>query len=135
MTTSQRYYFNHGVTFGPKARRMLKTEAAWLAGLFDGEGSIYVAKSKARSGDGPGSLQLTIVNTNLELLSKVCEVVGCGSVNKSGKPVKPNHSQKYHWKCSGMNAAKLLFQMLPWLVVKRERAVEVIALHMTIDPS
>ena len=125
---------NLGVTFGPKLRRMKKTDVAWLAGLFDGEGTLYVQPTGSKSGVGTGCANLIIVNTNLELLSKVCEITGVGLVSKSGKPQKSNHAQKYHWKCYGMNAVELLCRMLPWLIVKREKAIQVITLYL-IDPS
>jgi hypothetical protein len=103
-----------------------------LAGLFDGEGCILNSK-KAQ---GHFCLRIVIGMNNLEILSRVVEVTGCGTINKRGKPKQKNHAQTYAWQCHGANAASVLQQILPWLIVKQDKAIEMIAEYtITIDPA
>ena len=75
----------------------MKSEAdiAYIAGLFDGEGSIYYArrkeKKKAHNGEGyrysnSQRISMEITMTDRSVLQWVHEVLGCGSLVK--KPRK-----------------------------------------------
>jgi hypothetical protein len=100
---------------GP-ARDLEPTEAAWLAGLVDGEGSIVFPK--------PGSLhslRLSVCNTYEPLMTKILEVVGTGSIVR--KKYTNHYKDTFYWQCYGDNARKLIQAMLPWLIVKQERAL------------
>lgn len=100
---------------------MSATDAAWLAGLFDGEGSIvFVHKDRATP-----SCRITITSTCYPLLERVKEVAGVGQiiVQRRAGHVRPNHLASWHWQTYSANAINLLEQMLPWLIVKREKAL------------
>lgn len=93
-------------------------EATWLAGLFDGEGSVIFPKGR------PSSVRITISNTNLDLLNRVEEVTGTGRIIIASRVANnPKHKQAYWWQSYGNQARSLLRQMLPWLIVKREKAL------------
>ena len=73
-------YLRYGVRF------LGEVEKAWLAGVIDGEGSIFI--SKVRSGKTEKSRRcffykphLSVANSNQDFLNKVREVIGKGSVN------------------------------------------------------
>jgi hypothetical protein len=103
-----------------QARRLTKTEAAWLAGLFDGEGSIiFVHKDRPTP-----SVRITISNTYYPLLLRIQEVTGVGRliVHHRAGTGNPKHSASWNWQTYSANARDLLQQMLPWLIVKREKA-------------
>jgi hypothetical protein len=116
-------HWNHGRSFGPKAHRLKKYEATWFAALMDGEGSIINSK-KSTGGFCP---RLWIGMTSLEMLSRVVEVTGVGTINLHSKPRKPNHAQAYTWRCDGANAISLLNQILPYLIIKQEKAIQMIS--------
>lgn len=94
-----------------------REEAAWLAGLFDGEGCISQPRKEHRA-----SLRLTITNTHYGLLERILEVAGVGKIIDHKAPTD-RHSQTWNWQCYSDNARDLLRQMLPWLIVKREKAL------------
>lgn len=101
------------------ARIMDPIEAAWLAGVFDGEGNI------AHPRKGRPGVRLTVNNTCEPFVQRILEVVATGSIFY--RPSKnPRHSDQWVWQCHAENARILLRQMLPWLIVKREKAEEVL---------
>lgn len=107
-------------------RTLRDTEAAWLAGLFDGEGSLVNVN---RSGGG-FSLRMTIVNTHRPLLERVATIVGGGTIHDLSRyKTNTRHTTAYVWQCYSENAKYLLRQMLPWLIVKRDKAVAALAGH------
>jgi hypothetical protein len=85
----------------------------------DGEGSI-VAVKRSRNGV---SWRMSIFNTNYELLERIATVAGTGNIINHPR-AEAHHKPSWYWACYGDNAKHLLRQLLPWLIVKRERAQE-----------
>ena len=98
-------------------REMSDPEAAWLAGVFDGEGSLVFY----RRPNGKTGWAISIVNTCQELLDRCQVVTGAGYFGS--KRVNSGNKPQYTWMVQRQrNIASLLRQMLPWLIVKREKA-------------
>jgi intein/homing endonuclease len=106
-----------------KPRNMTKGERMWLAGLFDGEGSIIFYKSLSKH----DCIRISITNTVKELMDKVQEIIGIGNIYARPIPENPKHNRCWHWQCHGGNARIILRQILPWLIVKKEKATKVLA--------
>ena len=101
----------------PTPNSLTDVEAAWLAGLFDGEGSIIFAKNRPAK-----NVRITITNCCHFLVERVLEVTGTGSIIDMGNERRnPNHSPSWNWACYGENARILLRRMEPWLIAKREK--------------
>lgn len=66
---------------------MTRTDWAWLAGLFEGEGCI--------SFTGRNSVCLAIVGTDRDIIERCRELTGVGRINEV--PRLPNKTQ-WHWK-------------------------------------
>jgi len=98
-----------------KPKNMLKGERMWLAGLLDGEGSIIKTGRKLEG------TRIVVNNTVKELLDRIKEIAGVGYIY-SKIPKNPKHIQTYWWQVCGENARIILKQILPWLIVKREKA-------------
>ena len=91
---------------------MSPTEAAYFAGLLDGEGTILVWQRKDRLASRL-SIRAVIVNTDYPVMEWLAEHVG-GNVND--KPI-------WSWTVNGPNAVSVLKQALPYLVIKRAKAI------------
>lgn len=102
--------------------RMNTHDAAWLAGLFDGEGWISWPNPKCVS-----TFRIGIASTSRELLEKVQAVTGTGRLKERDR-TNENHSRFYVWYCYSGNASTILRQILPWLIVKKASAEVVIGI-------
>lgn len=87
-------------------------QAAYIAGLFDGEGSIYFAKrpEKKKKHKGPGfrysnsqRISMEITMTDQSVLKWVHEVLGVGTLNKKPRKGFRKDGTKYlmQWKWRG----------------------------------
>ena len=79
---------------------MTIAEAAYIAGLFDGEGSITYKKYKEKKKTGTYNcwrIVMEISMTDQSVLIWLTEVLGCGTLRK--KPRK-GHKMQWRWRCS-----------------------------------
>jgi hypothetical protein len=115
------------------------TDKAYLAGLFDGEGSIYFTRrpEKKRKHKGKGfrvsnslRLSMEITMTDQSVVRWVHEVVGCGTVNK--KPRKglrkdgTKYLMQYKWRCTFRDAYYVCCMIWPWAHTKLPKINEII---------
>lgn len=100
-----------------EARQMTEAEAAWLAGVIDGEGSIVQVRARGRT------WRLVVYNTSHPFMLRVLEVAGCGRLAER-KRIADHHKRCWVWTCYGPRTRALCRQMLPWLIVKRDKALQ-----------
>lgn len=101
--------------------KMSEINKAWLAGLLDGEGTIVFYQSPSNH----EVYRISIGNTFRKLIDKIFEVSGIGKIT-TYKSRNPKHNQVWYWNVCGENAKLLLKQMLPYLIVKKEKALKII---------
>ena len=100
--------------------KLLETEKAYIAGLFDGEGCVSIIKDD-RTGQGnhksPSySLILIISNNNKEVLEWLNKKTGIGNL------AKRKNQRLYDWKLSRKGTEIFLNKIYPYLIIKREQA-------------
>lgn len=83
---------------------------AYLAGIFDGEGSVYL---------NDGRWRVCVVNNYGRIPERFKERFG-GSLRER-KPGKPHHKVAWDWTGSGYSAQRMAEALLPFLEIKRER--------------
>jgi hypothetical protein len=106
---------------GNPRRGVTDTDRAYLAGILDGEGAIMLcARSKAQG----WHLRVEVTNCDRRMLDWLAERWG-------GKPrvtwrneaiVRPNWRTKYSWARDARSAVPVLFDALPYLVIKKRHA-------------
>jgi hypothetical protein len=102
---------------------MSKEDAAYLAGLIDGEGCIGTYWRKdGNAGKGCQLLTVAFCMTDREVLDWVADVTRLGKVHPVKAQRKKNHSQAYNWRCCSEGAATLLEQTEPYLRIKEKIA-------------
>lgn len=121
----------HGIKMrncGPLSPRTVKklseTEASYLAGIIDGEGSIFMQKIR-NAIDGVSPL-ITVRNTDGKLAKYLISIGGGINWEKerfdkrfgtTGKPC-------FHWYCRRLlDIGYVIRKILPYLVIKREKAL------------
>ena len=114
----------------PFPKTISSLDAAYLAGIVDGEGCIMVLdRTATRKNSTRPTISLTIGNTYLPLLQWIASVTGCGSIESYssvtpyGNPGKDAHT----WRLTSISAACVLKQIKPFLLEKRGRAEAAIA--------
>lgn len=102
-------------------KKLSETDAAWLAGFVDGEGTI----ASARGGRGGRYItwKLSVPNTHYGSLQHCLDVTNVGSITPR-MGIGDNRKPIWHWQVfSQANIASILRQILPYLVIKREAAL------------
>jgi predicted component of type VI protein secretion system len=111
---------------------MIDTEKAWLAGIIDGEGSIFVMKQKRkdRERDTNYILRVSVQSTD-SYMAQACRDLAGGPVIFEQQDKRPNQSNTLKWELSGKKAAAVLEEVLPFLRVKQEQALLAIEFQKT----
>ena len=120
------------------------TDIAYIAGLFDGEGSIYYArrpeKKKKHTGKGYRTtvsqrISMEITMKDQSVIRWVHEVLGCGTVNK--KPRKglrkdgTKYLMQYKWRCTFRDAYYVCVLLFPYAHTKLEKIQKIIEHYST----
>jgi len=117
-----------------------ESDAAYIAGLFDGEGSINFTrrpeKKKKHKGDGyriSNSMRISmeISMTDRSVLLWVLEVLGCGTLtDKPRKGLRKNGTKylmQYRWRCTFRDAFYVCCILWPYAHTKLPKIQQVIA--------
>jgi len=115
------------------------TDKAYIAGLFDGEGSIHFKrgpeKKKKHKGRGhriSNSLRLSmeVTMTDKSVLLWLHEVLGCGTLTKKprkGKRVDGTpYLMQWRWRCTFRDAYYVCCLIWPWAHTKLPKIQQVI---------
>ena len=119
----------------------MKSEAdiAYIAGLFDGEGSIYYArrkeKKKAHNGEAyrysnSQRISMEITMTDRSVLQWVHEVLGCGTLVKKPRKGLRKDGTKYlmqwKWRCTFRDAYYVCMLLFPYAHTKLPKIQQII---------
>ena len=113
---------------------MTEAEAAYIAGLFDGEGTITYKKYKEKKKNGTYDcwrISMEIAMTDRSVLVWLTEVLGCGTLNK--KPRKNGHKMQYRWRCVFRDAFHVCCVIWPFAHVKLSKIQQVIEHYSSIQ--
>lgn len=112
-------------------RKLTSDEAAYLAGLIDGEGTIALTRHHPRE---ERQLSITISNTERPLLEYVRMIVGAGHVTNK-RVYQPEHTPGVTYTLNNRQALNLLEQIAPYLrTYKAERASLILRDYVRLTP-
>ncbi|HET9701034.1 MAG TPA: LAGLIDADG family homing endonuclease [Burkholderiales bacterium] len=107
------------------------TDAAYIAGLVDGEGTISLTR---RHRDDERQLVISISNTESPLLDFVLKAVGAGKITRK-RTYSNNHSPGLTYAINNRQALDLLRQIAPYLrTYKVQRAKLVLDHYLELTP-
>ena len=96
---------------------MKKTDIAWAAGLFDGEGSVIYTNPKDRPNP---RIQLTLSMTDKNAVEKFQAIVGTGSIITFHYNKEKGYLRQWKWSVEkGTDVAKTIKLLGPYLVTKK----------------
>ena len=104
-----------------------ETSAAYIAGLFDGEGHIqykqYMRKRSHNKKPYPTwNIKMEMAMTDKSVLLLVQDLLGCGAVNEKRykTPYTVGWKKQWRWRCQFRDAYYVALLLLPYIHVKRE---------------
>lgn len=114
------------------------TDIAYLAGIIDGEGSIYIGNFSCNPKTKMPYFQtnIQVSNTDEPLIQWLKDTFG-GLINKRTRKQHPANSRKqvYIWTVSGERLTHLCEILIPYLICKRKQAEIMIEMRKTFDKS
>ncbi len=116
-----------------------ETDSAYIAGLFDGEGSIYFAKrpEKKKKHDGKGyrisnsqRISMEVTMTDESVIRWLHEILGVGTVVKKPRKGLRKDGTKYlmqwKWRCTFRDAYWVCLNIWPWSHTKLPKIQQII---------
>lgn len=101
-------------------------EIAWLAGIWDGEGSITVFKHREKNGCIKFCPTINVVNCNPVIINqiiKICDQIGVGLHINERDGLKENHAHKYELITRKFTTIKKFIEIVgPYLIGKKAQA-------------
>ena len=114
---------------GAVANQLSPTDAAYIAGFVDGEGSIMLLQRKNSI-----RVRMTVSNTDRNVLDWLCQTVGVSNIQAHRKETA-KHRMAWQWDLNGDGVASLLVQIRPYLKVKAVQAdLAIEAMERLRDP-
>ena len=111
--------------------RMTPTQAAYLAGLIDGEGSITLTRRHRKENR---QLAVSISNTDFDLLNQVNTIIGAGRITRK-RTYKEHHKPSGEYRVENRQALALIRQIAPFLLTyKAHRADLVLSDYVKLTP-
>jgi hypothetical protein len=97
---------------------------SYLAGLFDGEGTVCISTSHNRNNTTIFQMNVKVANTKLELMQWLIKNFGGSYSVSDAKRNAKGHCTQYAWMPKGKNnRIDVLERMLPYLVIKKQQAL------------
>lgn len=114
-----------------QTRTLAKNEAAYIAGIIDGEGTISLSR---RHRNDNRQLVISIASTERELLEYIQQVIGAGRITKK-RVVSTKHTPSITYVIDNRQALSLLKQVAPYLrTYKAKRAELVLRDYLRLTP-
>lgn len=114
-----------------QARQLAADDAAYIAGLIDGEGTITLSRRHSKD---RRQLVVSIANTERPLLDFVLGCVGAGKITCK-RTAAQHHTPSYCYSISNRQALSLVKQVQPYLRShKRDRAILILTAYLSLTP-
>ena len=112
-------------------------ELAYMAGIIDGEGSIYIGNfsSNPLTGSKYYQTNIEVTNSDKPLMDWIVATFG-GRINTYTLKQLPKNSRRIHyrWIATGERVTHLVEVLLPYLIVKKPQAEIMIKMRETYKP-
>ena len=107
------------------------SDAAYAAGLFDGEGSVYYKKTKQKKHNRPGKpihnvwvIRMEIAMTDKDTIKWCHDLFQCGHFGE--RKVKKGYKRQWRWRVSHRDALYVAKILWPYAQVKMHKIEQII---------
>lgn len=119
------------MTIYKKVTTLSNVNAAYIAGIIDGEGTITLTRKHKNDNR---QLAITISNTEMPLLEFILETIEAGKITNK-KIYNNNHTPSMTFAISNRQALDLLSQITPYLkTYKKQRAELILKDYVRVTP-
>lgn len=106
-------------------------ECAYVAGLFDGEGSIYYRKLKQKKHQRPGKPVHNVTVIRMEIAMTDRDTIQwCYNLFKIGsfceRKVKKGYKRQWRWRIAHRDALRVAKMIHPYSITKAEHLLKII---------
>jgi len=115
-------------------KKISNEQKAYIAGFFDADGCITISKRKSASKLFINDYQIVflIVNTDTNIIEWLKNVIGAGTSYILGKnSYNKNWRPCHRYQLTGEKARKLLNEIYPYLIIKKDRVQMALNMPMT----
>lgn len=102
---------------GTPSKKLSAVQAAYVAGIIDGEGSVMLYRRRI----GSVTLRVAVTNTCRELLDWLASATGVGAPHGHAKATDVRR-ETFMWHINGDAALSMLAQAVPFMTVKHRQA-------------
>ena len=106
-------------------------EAAYVAGLFDGEGSVYIKRMDQIKHKRPGKpvhkvwvIRMEMAMTDKDTIKWCYDLFGCGHFGE--RKVKPGYKRQWRWRVSHRDALYVAKILWPYAKIKLHKIEQII---------
>ena len=106
-------------------------DAAYAAGLFDGEGSVYFKRTKQKKHQRPGKpihnvtvIRMEIAMTDKDTIKWCHDLFGCGHFGE--RKVKEGYKRQWRWRVAHRAALYVAKRLWPYAQVKLHKIEQII---------
>ena len=107
------------------------SDAAYVAGLFDGEGSVYIKRMDQMKHKRPGKpvhkvwvVRMEIAMTDKDTIKWCYESFNCGSFGE--RKVKKGYKRQWRWRVSHRDALNVALAIWPYVKNKLHKVEQII---------
>ena len=107
------------------------SDAAYVAGLFDGEGSVYIKRMDQMKHNRPGKpihkvwvIRMEMAMTDKDTIKWCHELFGCGHFGE--RKVKPGYKRQWRWRVSHRDAVYVAKILSPYAKTKLHKIEQII---------
>lgn len=111
-------------------------ECSYLAGIVDGEGSIYIGafSSNPKTGTPHYQTNIEVNNTDKNLIDWLVMVFGGKSITYTPKQTPKNSRRPiFRWIASGDRVTHICEIMMPYLIIKKRQAEIMLIMRETFN--
>jgi len=111
----------------PFIDKLTEIEKAYITGLIDGEGSIYISLRAHPNGNRIYCFYVSVVNTYKEIIEYLKNKLNGSIQYRKARDIK--NKDLWRWAIGGVGTIKIIEALFPYFIIKKEQAKIILQFH------